>query len=419
MVSGWWSKRDQLIFFGLIGAPFLVVFSRWGIPLTFMILLPALGLWYVRGTARGEIEIVPSPAYFFLMVFTLAMVFSILGPVGSPLGKIRVLLSTFIGLILPVFFLLNTVRSWKQLSACLDYLLSWSAFSSLVGIAQLAIYGLTGAVTTFAANQEEGRLAITAWGTFPRATGFTVNPNYFGVLLGLCTAMAVCLALSLYCATPCKRRLFWGGAMIGTLALLCTYGRGALLSLILTLLLFSLLRRPAWLLYYGLGFPVLALIGYLSGLVDRVLRFLVRLRAESVSFRGIINVIGWRAVKKYPVTGLGIGMFQGFNDPFTTAPHIVWLWVAAEVGALGALVLLAYYLTLGLRLARAIAGTQGGERAVLEALFLSLAFCFVASLFEPFFQNKFFWFLMGLCEAAIRLRKEGKVEKALPLLGYP
>jgi hypothetical protein len=196
-----------------------------------------------------------------------------------------------------------------------------------------------------------------------RAYGLMSHPNILGGYLAMWAL--VCLGAAL-AKEPAGRRLerraLWGALVVGAAGLFCTFSRSAWLGYAIGLgyligctpagdHLCSWLRRPQHLLLIGLLLlTLIALAIGLAGdlLASRFVRLSEPLERASLSERAIDVGLAWTLIRARPLLGVGPGYYeaalwaavgnaQGEGFPGFRVVHNTPLLVAAELGAIGAL----------------------------------------------------------------------------------
>lgn len=226
-------------------------------------------------------------------------------------------------------------------------------------------------------------------GGLVRAVGYFNNPNLLGAYLALVLPFAWAFA-----ATSRLPRWVTGVVLAGgAVALILTFSRAPLLSIVLALILIAALRR--WL-YALLLVPLIAAVLLNPFSLGRLTTGISRLDALGLSLR---------AISEEPLTGVGPGAFHDFavakGSEFWNA-HNSFLNVAAEVGvvgglALGAMVVLA--LLWSFRLLR------GRRRDPLATAFIAVfvSFALISLLDAPYNTvagSYLLWTALGLLVAA-------------------
>lgn len=167
-----------------------------------------------------------------------------------------------------------------------------------------------------------------------RVTGFTPNPNFYGIGAVLSAALAavlggglpgvVALLLGLAMATLSGSRAAWLGLVVASLLVLARFPpRWRYLGLLGAAAAFLL--ASAW--FPGLRLATLIDPGYVTN----------QSRLE-------VWAVAWQAVTAHPLTGLGVGGFQSYYqvhqpptalDPHASHAHNLLLGLLVESGVLG------------------------------------------------------------------------------------
>jgi polysaccharide biosynthesis protein PslJ len=246
-----------------------------------------------------------------------------------------------------------------------------------------------------------------------RAISTSVDPNVFGGLMILMTALT---APQIAAARPIFPRwlsVMMVGAMV--LALALTFSRGSMLGLVVALTPLMLLRYRRlipWMVLAALGLLALPqaqdyIRHFIDGLMGRDL-------ATQMRFGEYRDAI--RLIQRYPYFGVG----------FADAPDIdlyigvssTYLLIAQQMGLIG----LSLYLLLNsaffVTAIRAIKRFRGAvERTTVEPVLLGLVSAILGALFAGIFDHHFFdtefphfatlyWLFMGLALAAARIGRD-------------
>lgn len=226
-------------------------------------------------------------------------------------------------------------------------------------------------------------------GGLVRAVGYFNNPNLLGAYLALALPFA-------WAFTATSRLPRWVTGVVlagGAAALILTFSRAPLLSIVLALILIIALRR--WL-YALLLVPLIAAVLLNPFSLGRVTTGISRLDALGLSLRAIVEE---------PLTGVGPGAFHDFavaqRSEFWNA-HNSFLNVAAEVGVVGGLALTAMVV---LALVWSFRLLRGRRRDPLVAAFIAVfvSFALISLLDAPYNTvagSYLLWTALGLLVAA-------------------
>jgi hypothetical protein len=216
-----------------------------------------------------------------------------------------------------------------------------------------------------------------------------------------------------------RRVLYILAFIIIVLAILATYSRGAMVSLMAMLVCGLLLDRKTWALL-----PAIPFVGVVSffllppAFIDRF-ESIFTLPARGAG-RLDIWLVGTRIIKAHPVLGVGLGNFgeafskylpntPGVRRAFEQGmgPHNVLVGVFGELGVVG---LVLFIIVIGLTIIRAAMDVMRSERAselqvdaLVKGIVLGLIGMLVASMFVDLRYRKIFWLFLALAEVPRRL----------------
>lgn len=222
-----------------------------------------------------------------------------------------------------------------------------------------------------------------------RVVGYFNNPNLLGAFLVFVLPFAWAFAAT-------SRLPRWVTGVIitgGGAALILTFSRAPLLSIVLAMLLIAGLRRP---LVSLLLLPVAAAVVFNPFSLGRLTTGLSRLDALG---------LGLKAVARHPLTGVGPGGFRDFAESEGAAfwnTHDSFLNVAAEVGVVGGLALVAL-VALALVWTFRLRRTRPRDPLVAAFVAVFISFTLVSLLDAPYNTlpgSYVLWIALGLVVAA-------------------
>jgi O-antigen ligase len=304
------------------------------------------------------------------------------------------------------------------------------AFAALT-IAAAVLASLTILQTVTGTRNEFGGLAQLKVGNvygdvdIARASGPVDDPNFYAQLLLIILPLAVFLATR---ERQRSRKLAYAvAALLIVVGTLLTYSRGGIVALGLMLVLFivAIRMRPAYILAAAaIALVVLTILPV--GVVQRTLSVRGVLSSNtaggpedsSIEERKLFLGVAWQMFSDHPILGVGAGnyatYFNGYalqvgspavqyhdrGDP--AFPHMLYLQIAAETGAVGLLVFLAAVAAafIALRRAHAMFADRVG---ITTALAIALAGYLITALFLHGAYQRNFWILLGLVAAIARL----------------
>ncbi|BBZ27700.1 hypothetical protein MMAD_19950 [Mycolicibacterium madagascariense] len=334
--------------------------------------------------------------------------------VGSISAVATIGLLGFVAIKVTFFYLLIIAVLWlapfddRDRDDLVSVLMGMGALVSFVGIAQIIV----GPAFLIRLGYEYGRQVRTSGG-FLRTFSTFVNPFPFGlyVMIALLVGGAVALA------EPSRRRNlgFLCLSPIMVVAMASSIVRAAILGLVIGMIWLAILRFRALLLPLGLGAVTLAAVFPFVPELSKVF-----LSSNSLGERGA----GWSdvisSILVHPI-GRGLGTSGSAADRISTAegvhiggvstnyqPDNYYVKMLLELGPVG-LWLVLLWLVVALvwttRLGRALPGRDGAlALGVSASIVAAMAASLVATYFEIFPIDVYFWLLLGVvgCAAAQR-----------------
>ncbi|WP_308918058.1 O-antigen ligase family protein [Jannaschia sp. LMIT008] len=284
------------------------------------------------------------------------------------------------------------------------------AATSLVSAAILLLETATGA--TLVAQSEAATTARTAEGFDRSSGGSDYNPTTAASMLlaGVVFALVHMLESARY------RRIMAAIVIVGTLAIILSFARSAVVAYALIALLLVWRYRRERFVPLGLVVAAIGIVGFLPFIPAEYWERLGSIfgggtgRDWTLGRRLTYNLIGLDLIAQNPLLGVGPGNFvHHFVDPaYRFLPgrtllgrelHNMYLSVIVQLG-LGALWFFAIFGYAFARL-RAVARAPAGDafRTLALALGYGFAAYLVASLFLPNEYTKYTWALPALCAA--------------------
>jgi O-antigen ligase len=409
--------RDRAVFFLLVASIFS---DRAGIGFATLGLMGtgiALTVWVSRGLAAGRITVVPSPLYLPTLALVGCMTFSLLSTV-EPLGsKLSGLIHFAVFRAGYTFFLINTLRTRLNLRLVLDYVLICCLLSRIFLVVQVLGFVLFDTLILMAVA-EGGFVSETSWWDLPRFSALSEDPNRLSGLLFLGGTVAAMEALDVELEISKGRRAWLlVTAMLSLAGIILMAAKAATAAVVMMWGLILLAKRPA------LGMRV-ACFGIVAAAVTVSFADLLWLKDLALTARlslgderGDLVILAIEAVRRFPLTGTGIGSFQ-WNNPFALPVHNSFLQVASEVGLPGMAIFIWLLGGFGKRLVAAIRKeTDRPSRNLLKTLAWTYLGFLPFHLFHPFATSKVLWLYLGLAEAAVLLAVRGEDWRASPRFG--
>ncbi len=239
-----------------------------------------------------------------------------------------------------------------------------------------------------------------------RAIGTSVDPNAFGGLLVLVTALTAAQVFSRRPLLPRSVTVPLTGIM--ALCLVLTFSRSAMLGLVVALSIIAVLQERRLLLWMAVGGIVFLLIPQTQGYISH---FIAGIKGQDLATKMRFGEYSdaLRLIQRHPWFGVG---FAGVPEiDIYLGVSSMYLLLAETMGLIG---LGAFLLTMGLFFAHVLDAwrrmTEPGLRAVLLGLGAGLAGAMVSGIFDHYFVNihfpasvTLFWMFVGLALTTARL----------------
>lgn len=374
-------------------------------------------IWTMRLIQRRQRQLVWPPMGMGLLIFLGILVAALLAGLvgGRPTNN---QLRTFVELLMGggLFFVVaNLAPRPERVARIFRLLVALAAAAALLGLAlyllpdawqirllsllQVLDYPDGPGVLRFL-NDDPSRLQ--------RATGTAIDPNSFGGMLALMTALALPQAVSHQPLLP--RRWAVAAAAVLTLALLATVSRGSLLGLAAGLGIIGLLRdRRALLVAALLAGGFLALAQALPWTAAYTEHFLAGLQNQdrATQMRWGEYADAWRLIQRYPWLGVGFGaprdvdLYRGVSS--------LYLIIAESSGLVGLGAFLTLMAAIALRLAAAWRRLPpSGERALVLGCLAAQVAALTSGVFDHYYFTyphafALLWLVLGLGLCAARM----------------
>jgi putative inorganic carbon (HCO3(-)) transporter len=260
-----------------------------------------------------------------------------------------------------------------------------------------------------------------------RASGPVDDPNFYAQLLLIILPLAVFLATTE--RRPARRIAYAVAALLIVAGTLLTYSRGGIVALGLMLVLFiiAIRMRPAYILAAA-ATAIVALTILPSDVVRRTVSMRQILSSNSaggpedasIEERKLFLGAALQMFSDHPILGVGAGNYATYFNRYALVvgspavqyhdrgepafPHMLYLQIAAETGAVGLLCFLAAVAGafIALRRTHAMLAERVG---ITTALAIALAGYLITALFLHGAYQRNFWILLGLVAAIARLPK--------------
>lgn len=360
-------------------------------------------VWLVQAFINGKFHLRYSPMYWLLLLFGASAFLSTTSPIGSPLTKLFRAASLSYTQLFMSFLLINVLQRLDQVRRTLYMVICLCALSAIIALWQFWLFQETGINHSFA--MEEQMFRETAVGTFLRATALGSDPNVIAIILAVAGVWCLYFGLSNQGArrwSPVTHYLVFllivGGVIV-------TFSRSALVSLFvvpfLLALKIGLSRRLRWVGAAAALVGVLVLISFMTNAFDAFVRMFEESSGD-ILWRVELNRLALEVALENPITGVGVDAFRDYKNPYDLAAHNLFMQLVAEMGIPGLLIFVVLFGFVGVRLVRC---AWQAEDAQVRSLFLALILGYVAKLIShlsnPILTDSFFWFYVGLSEAAV------------------
>ena len=408
--------RDiRLAFLAVVAVIMLLPFAAIPIGIGFNPTFLDLGLgvlyliWLMRIVTREQTRLQFPPLSAGVLLFIGLMVAALLAGLahGTPTrNQFRAFGEMLLGAGL-FFVVANLIADWPGLRRVFLALVALGFASAAVG---LVLYALPGQwqvhllsllrVVDYPSGPGVLRYLNDDPGRLQRATGTAIDPNSFGGMLALVTALLLPQVIS---RAPLLARR-WSMPMVAVLflALLATISRGSLLGFAAGVAVIGLLRDRRLLaagVAAGVGLLALAfLLPWTAAYVDHfVAGFQNQDRATQMrmgEYRDALDLIG-----RYPVFGVGFGdpgdvdLYRGVSS--------LYLIITETMGLVGLVAFVALLAAVLARLALAWRWVGEGPRAVLLGCLAGLTAAVVSGVFDHYFFTyphafALLWLVVGL-----------------------
>ncbi len=295
------------------------------------------------------------------------------------------------------------VQNMRNLRIVIGVLVGSMVVSALILIAEIFLH------VTVVSSSNAALSATTAEGVSRSSGGSNHDPTTAALMM----LMVVTLALMLALEGRRHRALLLAAAGIGSVALIFSFARSAMLVYSLVLVAAAFRYRhsryaPAGVIL-GLIFLIFMLPFVPASYFERFSSLFEGISADwTLGRRLTYQITGFDILRQYPVFGVGPGNYNElFTDPAyrylpgrTLLPrplHNMYLSVAVEYGLVGFfffMALVAMSIRSLLSVLRAPANDE--IRTIALALLFAAAGFFFASVMNPHDDNKYTWILLGL-----------------------
>ncbi|RJP25474.1 MAG: O-antigen ligase domain-containing protein [Candidatus Abyssobacteria bacterium SURF_5] len=399
---------NNLLLFLLVLTPFVTVISENIIEIGFIVLVIAFLVVFARSCLEGRTEFRASPTFLFIIGLAVFWLNSLMAPCLGVGEKIKGLLTVALHVCsrLGFFsFIVLFVNDFNQVRRFLDYMFIFGLISGVIGLFQLAYFFITGSEITFSTGVFVW--LETPFGLLPRSTALMISPNELGVVTAISTVILLGYLLWEKDLGVKRKCMYWLCIIILLVSQGPPLSRSALMALAVVVCLISFLYKPSKGIHVLLLYLLIAIAATLVGLTSYMVENFLELNTSSADFRIYTSQIAFRAIRHFPLTGIGLGNFSDYNNVFNLIVHNTFLQPAADFGLLGALIFWCFLFFIVIRIGLlAIPAPTPPHGCTYRILFLVCLIYLVAAPFQPFMFLKHLWLVLAVTEASILLNRE-------------
>jgi hypothetical protein len=285
-----------------------------GIHLQYILIPVVFVAWFSEKLAKKELPSIRLPYFGLMILFTTAMVFSILNQVdvvGSQLWRQAAInIYAFVNYLLLFYILINEKFSDEQINKLLWSLLIVAFLTAVIGIFQYF---------TMYTGPGSGFRATSTFGSFLR-TDTKNNPNAFGTYLAFVTV----LALWVWNITKKKNR-FYLIVMITAfvVALLLSMSRSSLLALIFSILCYTFYKNKRIFLITMFISMAGVIVLYFEPAFQRRIQSIFAIISDKRVINLFLNInpqtLDWSYVEYFGI--------QGYNSDIISGAFRIWAWI--------------------------------------------------------------------------------------------
>gem|GEM_PF-3813339 len=362
-----------------------------------VVFLPIAAFWFATSVVEQRPQRTPWPVLVFMGLIAIAAVDSIVN--GRDVSIFS--LHTILAKLALAFFTANLLVSLEVQRATLRIFLVMATGTAVLALAFTAIHFFTGFEISFVDAASE-RYKFTPFGKLLRATGFTQSPQTLGHYL--------LIALAVTLVTPVRKWIAGLFAVLYLAAIAATLSMGAITVAAVIVVAAPILRSPAYMLHYFIGYVLAGCALFFSGLghiaYDKIID---PMTAVGVSRRLELARGGIEGILAHPYLGAGI---MNFGRELKLPVHNAYLQATFEIGLLGGL---AYIALLVYLLANLIVLTlkadDDQDRRWLAAITLGQMAVMLHLSFEPLFLHVVPWIYFGIATATIQIYRDKRMKE--------
>ena len=384
--ADWFAHRDAIAVGMIIVACGMTGLNIGPLEPTDFAFLAILLFWMISTFVEHRPVVTPVPVLVLLAAIMMFGFTSIVNGLFMTILKQHTLISK----IVLVFLLTNIVTTPALHRLGLRIVVVVAVASAIVAVGTELLYILTEVTLTFDDTRDYW-LKDTPFGPLMRATSFTSTPQGLGHLLILGAALVLCMPLRYWTRMLLLSILAAGVA--------CTLSSGAFLTLSVILVFSLFVINPHRSLLYGTCLVGAVLVAHAFGLIEWGYVHVFKPIGHASAMDRIEFIrLGLQAIERHPILGMGLsGTYRILPLPI----HNVYMQAAAEIGAIGAVMVVAWlaYLLLSAWCLIKRAPDEHTKRWH-KGMFLGLIGMVVHFTAEPFLTHVTSWLFMALAASA-------------------
>ena len=309
-------------------------------------------------------------------------------------------------LIIP-FLVVNFIYKENLLEFAIRWIIIFSTISAVFAIIQELIFFTTGKLFFVIQDRHwiKFSLEYTSFGVFLRVPALFDTYRIFSCYLLL--SLAAIFNLFLY-TTDMRLKvkiIYVTSFLLMLIALLFTFSKDSMLSLILILLLSGVVRRPFLIIHGSVAIIASFLLLQFFGLIDDLansLSTMVTIGEPHVRLQ--LAREGLQGFMRHPWLGVGPGLGERYTGHhFGWPAHNSFIQVADELGVFGFLTfsLLMGYVLFTLIRANVLVKTNFVGIITLRSLLFAFLGYLIGIQFHPMYIDKTNWLFMGIAQSAV------------------
>lgn len=343
-----------------------------------------------------------------LDAFNLLFAISILFATTNTTVFVFVLSSiTLIKFLIIPFLVVNLVYKENLLEFAVRWIIIFSTISAVFAIIQELVFLTTGTLLFVIPDQHWLKFLFeyTSFGTFLRVPALFDKYRIFNCYLLI--SMAFVFNLLLY-KTDMRLKLkilYVFSFILMLVALLLTFSKDSILSLVLVVFLSTIVRHPFLIIHGSVAILAFFLALHFFGLMDDLANFFsTMVTIDEPHVRLQLAREGLQGFMRHPWLGVGPGLgFRYTCHYFQWPAHNSFIQAADELGIFGLLafsLLMGYVLFILIRVNLLVKNDFVGI-ALLRGLLFAFVSYFIGIQFHPMYIDKTNWLLMGMAQSAV------------------